>query len=188
MLNRISHWLHSISSGWIALATTAIFIVFTLLVLPAQTTRIESDSGNLRVPDLSLFYTPKDLYSIAQALGEEGRREYIKDRFTFDVVWPAVYTAFLATTLSWVSARSFEQTSKWRRINLLPLWGSLFDYLENLATSTVMFRYPDQTPGIDLLASFATPLKWLCIGAGFGILAMGISILAWHKLRQKLKR
>ena len=121
-------------------------------------------------PDLSLFYSQADLYRWAEAYGEQGRQEYVQARFTFDVAWPLVYTFFLVTAISWLCAKAFEPASRWQLANLAPVLGMSFDFLENIATSLVMMRYPLPTPLLDALAGVFTLFKWGFIGASFVLL------------------
>jgi hypothetical protein len=185
MGKRISDWLRRISTGWVALAALAIFLLFTALVLPQQATKAEQETGSSESPDMSFFYAPSDLYRLAESYGEKGRQAYIRARFTFDLVWPLVYTLFLATAISWVFGRAFRPTSRWQRANLAPLLGTLFDYLENLSTSLVMLRYPDPTSVVDLLAPAFTALKWGFLAAGFILLIGGIVVALWRRIEQR---
>ena len=181
---RFSGWLHKISKGWVALAGVVVFLLFTALVLPAQTAIEDSEIGEVGSPDLSFYYSAADLYRMAEDYGEQGRAEYIRVRFTFDLVWPLVYTFFLATTISWVFARAFSEGSKWRLANLIPVMGMLFDYLENMATSLVMWRYPAQTPVVDWLAGVFTGLKWILIGGSFILLLVGAGLAIWKWIKK----
>ena len=180
MTKRFSDWLHRVSRGWVALSAMLIFLLFSALVLPQQATKAEQDTGSSDSPDTSFFYTPGDLYRMAEAYGEQGRQAYIRARFTFDLVWPLVYTLFLTTSISWVFGRAFAPDSRWQRANLMPILGALFDYLENLSTSLVMLRYPEQTAVVDALAPVFTALKWLFLGASFLLLFAGMAIAAWR--------
>jgi hypothetical protein len=116
---------------------------------------------------------------MAQAYGPEGRQAYIRARWTFDLVFPLVYTAFLVTTLSQLSRRNFPGDSRWQSANLVPVLAMFFDYLENSATSLVMARYPAMTPIIDILAPVFTLVKWTFVYASFGLLLMLILKMAW---------
>ena len=185
MCKKISDWLRKVSKGWLALAALFIFLLFTALVLPQQATKAEQETGSASSPDTSFFYTPSDLYRIAESYGEEGRQAYVRARFTFDLVWPLVYTLFLATAISWVFGRAFASDSPWQRANLAPLLGALFDYLENLSTSLVMLRYPAQTPVVDLLAPLFTALKWGFLGASFVLLCGGMAVAIWRWMKQR---
>jgi hypothetical protein len=168
----LSRWLERISKGWVAILAVVIFFVFTPLVLPQQAARFEAVAGDGPSPDQSFIYTPSDLYGMAEAYGPEGRAAYVRARWTFDVIWPLVYTFFLATAISWLGKRAFPEGSRARLLNLVPVLGLLFDYLENLCASIVMARYPAQTPVIDLLTTIFTPIKWVFVVGSFVALAV----------------
>ncbi len=183
---RISQWLQSYSTGPVALAALLVFVTFSVLVLPRQTRSQGSEAGT---PDLSLFYSKGDLYRWAEAYGEQGRQDYVLARFTFDVAWPLVYTFFLVTTIGWLCARAFAPGSRWQLANLAPVLGMLFDFLENIATSLVIGRYPQPTPVLDSLAGIFTLLKWGFIAASFLLLvvALGVAVgtFAWRRVVRK---
>lgn len=184
MGQKLSEWLHRISRGWVVLAALAVFVVFTVLFLPGQGTQTDQYGNAVGIPDLSLAYSPSELYAIAGDYGPEGRAAYIRVRFTFDVVWPVVYTLFLVTALSWSARRAFAAGSRWQRVNLVPLLAALFDYLENVGTSLVMARYPARTPVAAALAMLATPLKWLFVLASVVLLLVCVYVA----VRRKFKR
>lgn len=173
MLARVSEGLIGFSKGWAALVALVIFLLFTALVLPGQAAGSAERTEGARQPDTSLFYTPAELYDMAESLGPDGRQAYIRARFTFDVVWPLVYGLFLVTTISWLAGHAFPTSGRAalaRRLNLAPILGVGFDYLENLATSLVMARYPASTPVADLLAGPFTLVKWFFVGGSFVVL------------------
>jgi hypothetical protein len=161
------------------LVALVIFFSFTILVLPAQSQQAENASPGAMSPDLAFYYTADDLYKSAEVSGEQGRRAYVRARFSFDVAWPLVYTFFLTTSISWLLKRGLPTDSPWMRLNLLPLGAMLFDFLENSATSLVMLRYPSPTPVVDALAGPLTSLKWLLVAASIVALlaAMGLALL-----------
>jgi hypothetical protein len=185
MCKRLSDWLHNVSIGWVALAGLVVFVLFTALVLPGESAQADMGSEDVGSPDLSFFYSPAELYRMAEAYGPEGRRAYIRARFTFDVAWPIVYTLFLTTSISWLLRRSLVAESRWRLANLAPILGALFDYLENLSTSLVMARYPTRTPVVDVLAPGFTFIKWVFVGGSFVLLFVGCGAALWRAARRK---
>jgi hypothetical protein len=174
MGKRISDWLRQVTNGWVALSALAVFLLFSALVLPGQSAVSETNAGDAGSPDTSLYYSADDLYHMAEMYGEQGRAAYVRARYTFDVIWPVVYTVFLSTAISWVYGRAFAPSSRWQRANLAPVLGALFDYLENLAASVVMVRYPNRTPVIDTLAPVFTLVKWVFVGGSFALLLAGV--------------
>ncbi len=184
MLKRVSEGLHRLSTGWVTLGAFGMFLLFAVLVLPSQSATAQGVGS----PDTSFFYTPDDLYRMAEAYGEEGRTAYVRARATFDVVWPVAYTAFFATAISWLVHRALASASWWRRANLVPVLGMLFDYLEGIAASVVMLRYPSRTAGIDLLAPLFTMTKWLAVGASFAILLIVLAVVLWRGIGGRTRR
>jgi hypothetical protein len=182
---RLSDWLHRQSTGWVTLAALVVFLLFTALVLPNQAAQADAETGGAGSPDTSLVYTPAALYRLAEAYGPAGRRAYIRARFTFDVIWPLVYTAFLGAAISWLYRRAFPAGSVWQRLNLAPVLGALLDYLENVATSLVMARYPLRTPVVAELAPVFTLLKWICVGGSFALLLIGAGVGLWRWLQRQ---
>jgi hypothetical protein len=184
MLRKLSDLIHRVSNGWVALSTLILFLLFTALVLPGQAAKAEMDSGGAGSPDTSFYYTANDLYRMAEAYGEDGRRAYVRARFTFDLIWPLVYTAFLCTGISRVNQRAFGPDSLWQRANLAPVLGVLFDYMENISTSLVMIRYPGQTPVVDGLATIFTMVKWVSVNGSFVLLLVGAVVGLWRWVRK----
>jgi hypothetical protein len=188
LCRHISDLIHRFSTGWATLAALIVFVLFTVLVLPGLAAKAKAENGNAGSPDLSFYYTSEDLYHMAEAYGEEGRRSYVRARYTFDLVWPLVYTFFLITGISWLTRRAFATGSPWLRTNLVPIPGILFDYLENLSTSWVMLRYPAQTKFVDGIAPVFTMMKWVFVSLGFVMLILGLvaGLLAWAKSRKMI--
>jgi len=158
MLVRLSDGLQRVSKGWVAASAFVIFLVFTALVLPQQSAMVDLYSGGAGTPDTSIYYTADDLYQMARAYGEVGREAYIRARFTFDVLWPILYTFFLTTSISWLYAK-FVSTHRW--------------------------RYPERTVLVDVLAPIFTLLKWVFIGASFLLLVVGVVLGIWRVLRRR---
>lgn len=185
-MKRISEWLNRFSSGRVTLIAVIIFVLFSALVLPGQSARSTEQAGGERSPDLSLYYSADDLYQMAEDYGGAGREAYIRARYTFDIAWPLVYTFFLVTTISWIYSRTFPPESWWRRANLAPILAMIFDLLENLSTSLVMYRFPERTPVVDSLATVFTSLKWIFVAGSFVLLIVGIVIglWGWYKRRR----
>ena len=183
-MSNLSKILHTRSTGPVTLIALVIFLLFTALVLPQQAADAEANAGGAASPDTSLVYTPAELYAMAEAYGPEGRAAYIRARFTFDLVWPLVYAAFLATAISWLSRRAFPAGSPGLWANLVPVIGALLDYLENIAAALVVGRYPARTPIVDLLAPAFTFLKWIFVGGSFAVLLLVLVAALWHRLRE----
>ena len=167
MLTHLSNWFQQKSSGWMMIGSLVIMLLFTILVLPAQAKISLENTGSSESPDTSLLYTPAEIYQMAEDYGPDGRQAYIYTRWTFDLIFPFVYAGFLITGISWFLKQLPASKKLWQFANLFPITAGLFDYLENSATSLVMYIYPARWTGIALLASIFSGLKWGLIMLSF---------------------
>ena len=186
MLKNISIKLYQLSSGLVTLLALLIFALVVAFVLPGQASRAESVSQGAGSPDTSFFYSSTDLYNMAETYGAEGRAAYVRARFTFDLIFPLTYLFFLATSISWVMLRAVpDANSRWRLLNLFPVFGALFDYLENISASIVMVNYPQHTVLMDSLAPIFTLMKWFFVNGSFVILVPALLIAVWNWVRAR---
>ena len=185
MLHRLSQRLAFLATGWIVLGAVAVFVLFSVLVLPIMAAQSKARLCGAAQPDTSLIYSPADLYRMAEAFGPAGRQAYIQARLTFDVAFPVVYGLVLIATISWLAGRAFPAGSPWRLVNLAPALGMLFDYLENSAAVIVMTRYPLRTPGVDILAPVFTFVKWIFAGGSFVVLLALIAAAGWRWIARR---
>ena len=176
-MNRLSAFFYRISTGWVALAALIVFLVFSVLTLPAETQRTEQYSQGLGSPDTSLFYNSDQLLKMAGTFGEEGRAAFIKARWSFDLAFPFIYSFFYLTAISFLFNKLVKPGSWWRIFNLIPILGLVFDLAENSATTSVMAVYPRLNPTALFLAPIFTPLKWFFVAFGT-VLLVGL-VLYW---------
>jgi hypothetical protein len=87
-LQHLSEFFYRLSTGWATLISLLVFIAFMILVLPVQADLAQQTSNGAASPDSSFFYSPDDLYAMADTYGETGRAAYVRARWTFDVSWP----------------------------------------------------------------------------------------------------
>jgi hypothetical protein len=184
MFFRLSQKLIHLSKGWVVLISALIFILFMIFVLPAQSAQSALETNTTASPDTSFFYTASDLYQMAEAYGESGRAAYIRARFSFDLIWPVVYTLFLIAATGWLAGKTFLLGSKWRMVTLVPLVGMLLDYLENISAARVMARYPNLTPLAAVLAPIFTLFKWLFVAVSFIIPVVLLILLLFRRIKK----
>lgn len=185
MVKKLSKWIDKISTGKLVVISLVVFMVFTAVVLPWQSAKSEEFSRDAGGIDTSFFYTPEKLYQTVEAYGEEGRQEYIKARWTFDLAWPLVYTFFLATATAYVFRRSYGTESRTRWLNLVPVAGMAFDYLENLAVTIVMILFPNKFIWLGWVASAFTLVKWGLVIGSFILLLVGLLLWGFKSLQRK---
>jgi hypothetical protein len=145
----------------------SLMVFFMIFVLPDQAADSAKQTGNERSPDLTFFYTPDDLYQMAEEYGDDGRQAYIQSRWTFDLIFPLVYSAYLTFGISWFIQRLDGWADGWKLTNLLPLLGGIFDLLENSGATVVMSIFPNRSEFALIFTSIVSPIKWILVSSSF---------------------
>lgn len=183
-MGRFSNWLVAQSKGWLVVLCVVIFVLFMIFVLPNQAAKADEYAQGMGSPDTSFYYSPEKLFEMAEAYGEKGRQAYVRARFSFDLIFPLVYGAFLVTLISWLAGRAFDLGSRWRYLNLIPVVGVIFDLLENTATSLVMAGFPERRLVAAQLAPVFTLVKWGFVYGSFFVLAIVLAIWVYKILKR----
>ena len=184
-MTKLSSWMLTVFNGWLVIFAIAVFILFMIFVLPDQAQKADEYAQGSGSPDTSFFYSPEDLFELAEVYGEDGRLAYVRARFTFDLVFPLAYVFFLAATISWLLKNSLAAESPWRILNLAPIIGGVFDLLENSATSLVMAGYPERRLWAAQLAPILTLIKWVFVYGSFVILVVFFGVWIFRKLKHR---
>jgi len=176
-MKQLSAFFYRVSTGWVALIGLLIFLLFSSLTLPVESTRMDAYAPGMSDPDTSLFYSGKNLLQMADAYGEAGRAAFLDVRWGFDLAFPFIFTFFYVTSISFLIRKGWGNSQKLPLINLIPLLGLLFDLAENTATSVVMAAYPLQNTWGQFMAPIFTPLKWFFVA--ISMLLVFIGLLLW---------
>lgn len=168
----------------ITIISVALFLLFLFFVLPwmsAYTTRVIEVA---EAPDTMLFYSAESFYEVVDAYGEEGRKTYVRLRWSFDLLWPLVYLSFLLSLM-------IQLTRGYRlhwvgQLFWLPIVAAGFDYLENTLASLLMVVYPMRLERLATMASVTSSLKWLVISIAFVMVLLLLLRRLWQVITQSL--
>ena len=187
ILKKISSFFYQHIHWKLLVLAIALMVLFIAFVLPREAERSRIFTKSSASADTSLFYTSARLYEIAQEYSPEGISYYIRSRYTFDIAWPIVYMFFLLTALT-ITFRFLSMNNNFRLLHLFALAAMLFDFIENGLVSIVFYRYPARTPVIAELTPFFTLFKWICIGASFLLLFIGLLWLLIRKISTRIRK
>ena len=149
---------------------TILFLLFTGLVLPFISSYTTEMIGVSESPDTNFSFNLIKLYNIVDSYQRDGRIFYITMRWTFDIVWPLVYTLFLVSSIAYLS----RETNCKLAIKPLyfPLLAVLFDLLENINATIIMLLYPTRVDGFGYLLFTSSIIKWIAITISFVIVIL----------------
>lgn len=157
------------------LMATALFAFFLVLILPSSSQKASAVLGEAKLPDTSLFYSGQEIYQTADTIGEEGRTFYVRQRITYDFIWPLVYAWFLYASLHLIYRRSSHEILI-NSIHWLPILGLVFDYVENAFAIMLMLFYPTHLTFVEKWLPIISLIKWSAIATAFILIVTGIVI------------
>ena len=91
-------------------------------------------------------------------------------RWTFDVIWPVVYTGFLLVTTAYL-AKKIDCKFK-EKVLYIALVAMMFDFLENIIATSVMMIYPTRLDFLIYMLISASILKWVILSGAFVLLGL----------------
>lgn len=108
--------------------------------------------------DMQWHYTPDDAYRLLGAQGETGRALYLRNLWTFDVIFPFAISVWLAVTIALASRASRSPLPAY--VCLVPISAGMSDLLENSAITVLLLRFPERLDNLASLIPYLTSLKF----------------------------
>jgi hypothetical protein len=176
--------------SWINYRTVLVVFIlmipFNALIFPARTRRLSALSG-LPNPTLDARpgYTAQEAFSLAGALGPQGRQLYALSEVTADLVFPVLYNLLTGLLLALVVPKAFPNASLRLRETLprLPILTAIADYLENAGIVTLLMVYPSQPTALAWVTSGFTLTKYILLAAGALPVLVSAGVLGYKYIR-----
>lgn len=136
-------------------------------------------------------YDYEEAHAFLAAIGAQGRAYYLNPELLLDTFFPPLYAVSRALTLWWLimpgRLRDGAIPSGWRRTLIaLPIVEAILDWGENACIATMVWTWPDLSPGLVAVSSLATRLK--LVAAALTEISMVVlaaaAMLRWRKLRR----
>lgn len=190
ILDELSGRILAITSGRTILAALAGLMVTAFLVngRPFGVAQLNEITGGVGILDMEILYTPDQAYTFLTAMGEAGRAFDLTHIIPIDLFVPFFYALFLSTFITWLLHRWLPAGSPWHRLNLVPVVGAVFDYLENLGIIGMLLAWPARMPEIAQFTMASTLLKFSFSALAFLIVA--VALVGWivYAVRGRLCR
>lgn len=153
------------------IATMAVYLTMLLYTLPA----VERFAPEKALFDLSpAGYSYEYAVSLLEVLGPEGRSMYLYRQLPMDFVYPGLFAISYSLLLTWVFIKGYASDSKLFYFTVIPFFGGLFDYLENICIIQMIKSYPTVPHGLVNVSSTFTIFKSGFTTAFFVLLLVGI--------------
>lgn len=154
--------------------TMAVYLLMLLVTIPS----VQSYAPNTALFDLSPSgYSHSQALSLLETLGQDGRSAYIFPQLAIDFIYPGLFAICFSTMFIWVYSKRIRPDSKFLYLAVLPVFGGIFDYVENILIIQMIMTFPDVSKGLVAVSSAFTLLKSAFSTASFLLLILGFLFL-----------
>ena len=161
VLPRLAAWMERLADRRLILASGIVFLVLAGLLFgtsaPFSIGHVTALCGQAP-PDVRFFTSAAELRGFMVGCGEAGRSAY-RDLQIADLFYPAVSGVFMASVLAMGLSRNDRLGRNWVAAAALPLIGSSFDYLENVAAWVTLLGSPAERRAAATLLGLASAAK-----------------------------
>jgi hypothetical protein len=187
MLSTLSQKFHAWTTGRRVLILFIAVVLMAGYIMPVAGGILALAANNSVLPlDLMFFYSPETAFDMIEKYGPAGRDLYVKILLTVDILYPIIYTLFLALFLSWLFQRGFPRESPMQRMNAVPVGAFLFDLLENAGIVSMLSMYPSIPAVLAWIIMMISTVKWLFAFASLGLILVGMVRAAMNRFRKQV--
>ncbi|MHA2359309.1 MAG: hypothetical protein ACXAB5_03475, partial [Candidatus Thorarchaeota archaeon] len=135
---------------------------FVIVMVMAMLTQnwVYSVYGDVTMPDTRFVYTFSEISDVFSTLGQEGLIVWAQAHM-LDFLFPLTYMLALTFGTNLQLRKSYPESENAKWLVLFPLFGGIFDYIENLLILTQISSYPTLSESVIAVASTITSLKWV---------------------------
>lgn len=144
--------------------------------------KILSITGGLNPLDLELGFSLDYASKFLHSLGENGRAIYLNQFLFTDWFFSVISGVTWALFLTWLFKKSFPANAAIQKVGVIPIFITLFDYIENICAVLLTKSHPVINPWIGDTGSIAGVIKMIL----FYITLMQVLFLTGVLIRNKI--
>ena len=138
--------------------TNCVYAFMLLVTIPA----LMKFSGGMKILDMiPTGYNAQYVNALLNNLGEQGRHFYLFNQIPVDMIYPFLFGISYCLLLAYILSKIGMLNSNYFYLCLLPLFGGLFDYFENLGIITILNSYPHNSGWLSQITNIFSILKSL---------------------------
>jgi len=166
---------------WLVASETVYFIMLGVTI-PS----IEDKAIGMRILDLKTTgYSSSYVTSFLERIGSEGRHNYLIHQIPLDMIYPSLMAVTGALFIALLTRKINPRLGV---LMMIPFFGAIFDYLENITVVEMLLSYPSLPQGITRVASLFTIMKTVLDTLYLGVLGVLFLISIFKIVRSPQKK
>ena len=159
----------------------AVFSYMLFVSLP----EVMEYSGGMRLLDMQPFgYSHEFVLTLFDSLGAQGRHLYLTYQIPIDMLYPLLFALSNSLLLVYLFKKFCANPKLIIAFSLIPIFGGLFDYLENIGIIVIIKSFPEISSWLSLFAATMTIAKSQLTIVIWILLLYALVVLLVRKLKQ----
>jgi hypothetical protein len=164
------------------IAANIVYVAMVFNTIP----KVSSYAEGMKILDMMpMGYNFDYVKKLFDQLGEEGRAIYLNQQIPLDLIYPFLFALSNFLLLAYLFKKIAVKNKKNYNLCLIPVFGGIFDYLENFGTIKMLIDYPDISSFGVQANNIFTILKSGFTTAYFIILIIALLVLFYKKIIRK---
>lgn len=129
----------------VLIAFSAVLIVFVVthaLNFPGSLAHLMEATGGQKILDMQASFSSAETYQRLEAMGEFGRKAYLRTVLTIDLVFPLTVFAFFTVLFTTERLRMSPALDKALRV--MPAAYLALDFIENVIILALLWHFPER--------------------------------------------
>ena len=132
------------------IAVVAVFVITHALKFPGSLAYLMEATGGQKILDMQASFSSAETYRRLEAMGEFGRRMYLRTVLTIDLVFPLAVFFFFTTLARFSRERLGLRPTLDEMVRVMPAAYLALDFIENLIILALLWNFPER---LELLGS-----------------------------------
>lgn len=182
---KIQQLLSKYSTGrnvlFLFLITQIIYFLMLFYTIP----NVMNYANSMKLLDMQpTGYSAEYANTLFDNLGADGRDSYLFRQIPVDMIYPFLFIITYSLLLTYLFRKSFNPESKIHSLNIIPFFGGLFDYLENIGIIIMLSIYPSFSVHLANMTNAFSILKSTSTTIFFVILVVGLVGFIFKKFKK----
>ena len=186
LFKKILEILNKYSSGKNVLLFFVVTQIFYGTMLLFSIPKVMQYSNGMKILDmLPTGYSAEYVQTLFQTLGEIGQNVYLFQQIPLDMFYPGLFAISYSLLLAFIFKKVFSKESKLQLLSIVPIFGGLSDYFENIGIIAMLNIYPNFIPKLANITAVFSVLKSTFTIIMFVLLTFGIMMFPIKKLKNR---
>ena len=157
-----------------------IYAIMVFITIP----KVSAFVAGLKILDMMPSgYDFEYVKSLFENLGEEGRTVYLWQQIPLDLIYPFLFALSNFLLLAYLLKKIEVKNQNLYRLCLIPVFGGLFDYMENFGTILLLRSFPEISQTQVTVNNFFTILKSGFVTLFFIVLIATFFVFVYKKIK-----